>query len=233
MTIARLDPTAPRKKHALDRWVRRYNERNPARAIHRPHGFNPDTPRIGTAARSYLKLMQHATGLQVTGIFNEPTMLRLFPPGLRSKVMALAHAELGEHEWPAGSNAGPVLEYLRAAGINVGAPWCASFVTWVLKHRGFTRFPGNPAYVPSWLAFAKTHDLLKPHDKSHYGDLWIWNWDGGLADHIGFCDEGVKGSTAYYLDGNVGNFGGQVTDAARPESGIAAVVDLIKLSRLK
>jgi hypothetical protein len=73
---------------------------------------------------------------------------------------------------------------------------------------------------------------LKPHNESRYGDLWLWNWDGGLLDHIGFCDEGIKGSTAYYLDGNVGNYGGQVTDAARPSYGVALVVDLDKLYKL-
>lgn len=52
-------------------------------------------------------------------------------------------------------------------------------------------------------------------------------------DHIGFCDEGVKGNMAYYIDGNVGNYGGQVTDSARPSSGIALVIDLVKLHNLK
>lgn len=225
------DPTAPRKKYALLKWSRRYNKLN-GNKIEVPAGFNPDTKVIGGPAREFVKRMQRATGLPVTGRFDRATMLRLLPPGIRSRVMARAHGELGEHEWPAGSNAGPVLEYLRPLGLGA-APWCAAFVTWCLHHEGFTHFPANPAYVPSWGAWAKLNDLTKPMSESKSGDLWCWNWDGGLLDHIGFCDEGIKGTTAYYLDGNVGNYGGQVTDAGRPASGVALVIDLVKLSRVK
>jgi hypothetical protein len=228
------DPTAPRKKYALLRWVRTYNTRNPQRPILTPKGFNPESPRVGAPAREFVKRFQRATGLQVTGHFDEPTMARLLPPGIRGEVMALAHSEVGEHEWPPGSNAGPVMEYLRPLGIGPGAPWCAAFVTWVLHHKGFRHFPPNPAYVPSWEEWARQHDLLKPRHLSKRGDLWVWNWDGGAPDHIGFCDEGIKGgTTAFYLDGNVGAYGGSVTDAGRPANGIETVIDLVKLHALK
>lgn len=226
------DPTARRKKYALLKWVRRHNARNPAHRIPKPKGFNPETPRIGKPAREYLRAMQRATGMPVTGQFDEATMRRLFPPGIRGSVMARAHAELGTHEWPSGSNSGEVKRYLAAVGLGGGSPWCAAFVTWVLKKQGFTRFPPNPAFVPSWEEWGRARGLLKPHDLSKPGDLWIWDWDGGAGDHIGFCDEGIRGATAYYLDGNVGAYGGSVTDAARPEGGIAVVIDLVKLRRL-
>ena len=231
--VARIDPTAPRKKYALLKWSRKWNVRNPGRMVAAPHGFNPESPHIGKPAREFVRAMQRATGLKVTGQFDEATMRHLLPPGIRGVVMAKAHAELGEHEWPPNSNNGPIVEYLHAVGISGGQPWCAAFVTWDLKECGFKHFPVNPAYAPSWLEFARHHGLLKPLDRSLPGDLWLWNWDGGLIDHIGFCDEGVKGATAYYLDGNVGAYGGSVTDAARPAGGIADVIDLVKLHNLK
>lgn len=227
-----VDPTAPRKKYALAKYARRWNKKH-GRQIERPPGFNPEVPRIGKPARDFVRSMQRASGLTVTGQFDRPTMLKLFPPGIRSRVMAEAHAQLGVHEWPAGSNRGEVLKYLEAAGINFGAPWCAAFVTWVLKREGFERFPTKPAWVPAWVAFAKEHDLLKPAAQSRRGDLWCWDWDGGLADHIGFCDDtNPRDLTAYYLDGNVGAYGGSVTHGFRPVAPLKNVIDLVKLYQL-
>jgi hypothetical protein len=178
--------------------------------------------------------MQKATGLEVTGKFNRPTMYKLLPQaGIRSAVMASAHDEEGVHEWPPYSNRGPVMKYLNSVGITSGAPWCAAFVSYILHENKVTGRPTNPAWCPNWVDYARKYNLLKPMRDSRQGDLWLWNWDGGLVDHIGFCDEGIKGSTAYYLDGNVGANGGTVTDAARPASAIAYVIDLVKLSEVK
>ena len=227
------DPRAELKKHALVRFVRAWNVKNPGHQIATPPGFNPDTGVIGLPAREFLKAMQQAVHLPVSGRFDLITMLKLLPPGIRGQTMARAHAEVGEHEWPPGSNMGPIVEYLHAVGLSGGYPWCAAFVTWCLRHEGFTHFPPNPAYVPSWGEWATQHKLTKPHAQSLMGDLWCWNWDGGALDHIGFCDEGIKGNMAWYVDGNVGAYGGTVTDSERPESGIALVIDLVKLKALR
>ena len=227
------DPTAPRKKYALLKWSRKYNAANPAHRIATPHGFNPEAKAIGTPARDFVRLMQRATGLPVTGQFDEATMRRLLPPGIRGAVMAKAHGQLGVHEWPDGSNSGPVRKYLEAAGYPWAGPWCAAFVTWVLKMCGFRRLPANPASVESWLEFGQAHGLLKPVAKSLHGDLWIWAFGGNPHAHIGFADEGVKGGIAYFLDGNVGDHGGTVTDSERAAYQIHAVIDLVKLHNLK
>jgi hypothetical protein len=124
-----------------------------------------------------------------------------------------------------------VLKYLKDIGLGP-APWCAAFVSYILKREGIDRWPPNRAYVPSWGDWAKQKNLTKPLSQSKMGDLWCWNWDGGLLDHIGFCDEGVKGTSAYYIDGNVGAYGGSVTDAERPASGVALVIDLLRLAKL-
>lgn len=241
MTPLPKDPTAPRKKYALIKWVRRWNHAHPSRAIARPEGFDPETEVVGEPARELLRAMQRAAGLEVTGRFDGPTMLRFFPMTVRGRVMAKAHSELGVHEWPPYSNRGEVLKYLKAAGIPFGAPWCASFVTWVLKECGFKKFPSNPASAWDWYLFGKRHDLLRPVAKSEPGDLWGWEWSrdfkgggsDGMYDHIGFCDDRKPGDqVAYYLDGNVGANGGTVTAASRSAAYIAYVIDLEKLSRL-
>ena len=227
------DPTAPRKKYALLKWSRRWNKANPGRQIVVPAGFSPKTTAIGKPAREFVRMMQRECGLRVTGQFDEVTMRHLLPVGIRGAVMAMAHSQLGVHEWPSSSNSGPVMKYLKAAGYPWAGPWCAAFVTWVLMRCGFKHLPAQPASVEAWLEFGQRHGLLKPASKSLQGDLWIWQFDGNPHAHIGFCDEGIKGNLAYFLDGNVGAYGGAVTDSERYAGQLHAVVDLVKLHQLK
>jgi len=240
------DPTAQRKKYALVRWFREYNAKHPAAPLHywRPQGsatspFDPETPKVGTPARETLKIMQRACKLEhISGQFDRATMAILLPPkpNIRHDVMATAMSQLGIHETPDGSNWGPVAKYLGAAGIGGPGAWCAAFVTWDLLDSGFRRaqLPGNPAWVPAWEDWGRKHSLLVPARESRLGDLWIWNWDGGQADHIGLCDDTKPGDpVAYYLDGNVGAHGGSVTEGSRPASGIEVVISLEKLWALR
>jgi hypothetical protein len=230
-----MDPTAPRKKYALLKWVRHYNKRNHAHIIAIPDGFRPKVQRIGEPARILLRRMQHAAGIPESGHFDERTMRRLLPPGTRSKVMGKAHSQLGVHEWPAGSNSGPVRKYLEAAGYPWAGPWCAAFVTWVLLKVGFKRscLPPAPASVASWLEHAREHHCLKPVEDALRGDLWIWGFGGNPHAHIGFCDDrDPDDQVAYGLDGNVGDYGGSVTHVTRSSGQITACIDLIKLKRI-
>ena len=229
------NPNAPRRKYALLKWVRNFNAKNPGRTIATPDGFDPETEVVGDPAREFLRAMQRVAGLSTTGQFDHATMVKLLPPGIRGEVMARAHAEVGEHEWPPGSNMGEIVEYLHSVGLGGGYPWCAAFATWVLKKEGFKHFPPNPASADSWGKWAKSKGCTKPVRNSMRGDLWCWEWgnNDGMLDHIGFVDEGVKGTQAWYLDGNVGAYGGSVTDAARSVSAVAVTIDLVRLRALK
>jgi len=232
-----VDPTAPRKKYALLKWVRRWNDAHPKDKIEVPATFKPGTEVVGNPARELLKEMQRRAKLPVSGNFNKATMAILLPIGVRGRVMATAHGELGVHEWPPGSNRGEVLKYLKAAGIGYGAPWCVSFVYWVLLHSGFERrqLPSGPASTPNWYTHAKKHGCLKPVKDSKLGDIWLWEWGNsdGMLDHGGFCDDtNPSDRIAYYLDGNVGAYGGSVTHGARSAQNIAACIDVVKLSRV-
>jgi hypothetical protein len=233
------DATAARKKHLLLKAVRRWNKANPKRKVNIPPGFDPHTPRIGEPCRKLLRDYTTTCGMTPTNLFTKAVMKRLLPkPGIRSEVMATAHAELGTHEWPPGTNRGEVLKYLRAAGIGFGAPWCVSFVYWVLLHSGFERhqLPSWPASTPEWYNFAKPRGCLKPVSKSLMGDIWLYEWGNGdgMLDHGAFCDDpNPRNSTGLSLDGNVGAYGGSVTQVARPAGTIAACIDLVRLHGLK
>jgi len=232
-----IDVTAPRKKYLLLKWVRAWDQKHPKNKIVRVKGFNPDTEVVGESAREFLKNAQRKARVPVTGQFNRPTMMWLRPDtGIRSKTMAIAHGELGVHEWPPSSNRGEVLRYLRSVGINYGAPWCASFVTWCLKEAGFTHFPDGPASADSWGRWGKANGILKPLNESLPGDLWGYEWGNsdGMFDHIGFCDDkDPKDHVAYGLDGNIGAYGGSVAHAVRSTANIGYVIDLEKLYKLR
>ena len=229
------DLTAKRKKFLLLRYVKRRNQKNPQHVIRIPEGFDVQTARIGEPARELLRNMQRMTGLTETGRFDRETMKKLLPVGVRGEVMAFVHAELGTHEWPPGTNLGEVVKYLNAVGLGGGYPWCAAFSTYCLKKIGFKHFPPNPASADSWGRWAKQKGITKNKGLSTLGDLWCWEWGNsdGMLDHIGFCDEGIKGSLAYYVDGNVGAYGGSVTDSSRYAGQIAVVIDLVRLHNLK
>jgi hypothetical protein len=234
--MAKLDHTAPRKKTRLLRWVRRYNRKNPASRIVILKGFSTKTPRVGAPARELIKEMQRRSGApHISGQFDEWTMLRLFPPTLRGRVMAIAHSQLGIHEWPPNSNSGPVRKFLTAAGYPWAGPWCAAFVTWCLLKAGVKRscLPANPASVESWLDHARAHGCLKPVSASKMGDLWVWGLGGNPHAHLAFCDDtNMRDPEADGLDGNVGDYGGEVTHTARSEGLITACIDVVKLSRI-
>jgi len=236
------DPTAPRKKYALAKWIREYNAKHPeAERItyyrepgSTDSGFNPETEVIGQPARETLKKCQRIWNIPVSGNFDQATMKRLLPIGLRGGVMSRAHGELGVHEWPAGSNSGPVRKYLEAAGYPWAGPWCAAFVTWCLLKAGVKVVPHGAASVEAWLNLAHQHDLIVPVQKSKLADLWVWGLGGNPHAHIGFCDDtDPRDAIAYGLDGNVGNYGGMVTQVQRSSGLITACIDFEKLARLK
>lgn len=106
----------------------------------------------------------------------------------RSRAVDVALKEVGVTESPAGSNWGPrVSQYLRAAGINFPAPWCAAFVTWVLGRIGYVVTTPGPASVESWVVWGGKHGKIV--QRPFRGDLVCYDWDGNRwYDHIGFVD---------------------------------------------
>ena len=100
-------------------------------------------------------------------------------------------------------------EYLAAAGVPPGNPWCASFVTWALQQAGH-RIPGSGwAAVRTWVqaAEAGTSDLqvVSPGD-ARPGDIVAYDWGGqedfGADGHIGFVACRVEGGRFTALEGN-------------------------------
>jgi hypothetical protein len=141
---------------------------------------------------------------------------------------ALAEAKrwLGTKETPPNSNvAKPFGPWYNGY---VG-PWCAVFVSYCLEKAGFKHTdPGSArwAYCPYMVndARAQRNGLRAiPASAVEPGDIVLYDWDGGVADHVGFFEEWiVRGSTFHAIEGNtaVGNDsnGGEVMRRVRSVS---------------
>jgi hypothetical protein len=153
--------------------------------------------------------------------------------GLSKRALALARHYIGTKEYPAGSN---VTLFGKWYG-EVGVPWCAIFVSYVLSHTGR---PFKYAYVPSIVADARSgknglraipsarvnaaiaagHPVLVTYD---------WNHDG-TADHVGFAT-GVSNGYVTAVEGNTGDAnwsnGGEVLKETRPLGLVEQFVEVL------
>ena len=133
--------------------------------------------------------------------------------GRRALAEALRH--VGVRESPPGSND---TMFGRWFGAN-GVPWCAIFASYcydvgagVVLCRGWHGAgvgPRGVAYVPTLAAWLKaTHRTV---EEPAPGDLVVFDWDGGLPDHVGLVVratasglETVEGNTAAGNDSDGG-----------------------------
>jgi len=117
-----------------------------------------------------------------------------------------------------GENRGErVEEYLAAAGLGPGNPWCASFVTWCLRKAGYQGGPqAGAGAVRYWAKWAEDRGrLLSGGAFARRGDLFLWlNEDG--TGHTGFVCEVARKLGFWWvrtLEGNSNEAGSREGDA--------------------
>lgn len=162
------------------------------------------------------------TPLPVTYKIRRKTRLRANRISQREKALLIAKKELGIKEFPYGSN---IVKYSTWYGLN--GPWCAMFITWCYAQAGnkntFKR-GSNYAYCPFIVNDARAErNGLRTVSKPIPGDLVLYDWDGGVSDHIGIFERWVTpGSSFLAIEGNtsLGNQsnGGQVMRRLRFQS---------------
>ena len=181
-------------------------------------------PHWGAASIYALKEIQKVLKQTQTGVWDAKLQGCLYPPAAPSAIQRLIAVELhevGVKENPPGSNAGPrVSQYEAVCGLN-HEPWCGCFQRWALKEIGYKGpLPPNPAYVPSWVAWARQHGLTVK--TSRPGDLVTFDWArDGVGNHIGLVHgwpNTIEGNTSV---GNNSN-GGEVM--VRDRGSVAADV---------
>jgi cell wall-associated NlpC family hydrolase len=118
------------------------------------------------------------------------------PRPLRAKALTAARGQLGVKESPAGSN-----RVKFSAWYGLVGPWCAMFVSWAYAQAGSKL---RYAYVPYIVADARAGRnglQVVSYAQAQPGDLVCYDWDGGVADHVGLL-ESKHGSTFYAIEGN-------------------------------
>ena len=150
---------------------------------------------------------------------------------LRLRALDHARGQLGVKESPAGTNR---VKFSRWYGMT--GPWCAMFATWAYAMAGSheLRRGFRYAYVPFIVsdARARRHGLKTvSYFRARPGDLVCFDWDGGVADHVGILEKKVRpwgrgyfqtieGNTALGNDSN----GGEVMRRRRHKSQVQAFV---------
>jgi CHAP domain len=133
-------------------------------------------------------------------------------PGRRALAEALRH--VGVRESPPGSNR---TMFGRWYGVD-GVPWCAIFVSYCFSvgagvtlcrgWHGAGVSPRGVAYVPTLEAWLRgTGRSLAEGVPPAPGDLVVFDWDGGLPDHVGIVIASRGGDRLDTVEGNtaVGN----------------------------
>jgi len=138
---------------------------------------------------------------------------------MRVKALREAERHLGYKERPAGSNK---TRFGKWYGVD-GQPWCAIFVSWCYHVAG-SKF--HYAYVPYIVNDARrgVNGLQVTRDPKP-GDVVCFDWDGGVADHVGLYREDgsiltTEGNTGIGNDSN----GGEVMHRTRENSQVEAFV---------
>mgnify|MGYP001036965686 CR=1 FL=1 len=114
-------------------------------------------------------------------------------------IVRIARSQLGEAEFPPGSNCtkyGPCVE------------WCALFVSWVWQHAGVRMAGGTApyAYSGSFYAWVREHGGrdLPPTATPLPGDAVMFGHGVNDMDHVGIV-ESVFGGEIVTIDGNFGD----------------------------
>ena len=128
---------------------------------------------------------------------------------LGAAALRIAQTQRGVRE-TGGANTGPqVDEYLAAAGVSPGNPWCASFMTWALGKAGH-EMPGSGwAAVATWVRNAEQGSnglQIVSAEDARPGDIVAYDFGGqsdfGADGHIGFLDSTVADGRFTALEGN-------------------------------
>lgn len=151
------------------------------------------------------------------------------------KAVRWMEARAGLTEKPAGSNRVPqLMQEGKIAGLakwtySMGWPWCAyatslsnlvsgGYHGWAGLIKGWT----NPLYCPTILADAKAGKnglRLIAKSEAKRGDLLLFNWDGGVVDHIGRARGPWDGKSIKTVEANT-SFG---TSGSQSDGGAIAL----------
>ncbi len=121
------------------------------------------------------------------------------------KMIALAQGEVGQAEYPDGSNDSPRIATYReaTAGSGVG-PWCAYFTSWLGQQAGMPLGESGQGFgrVDDVYAWAQSTGRAVPNGPGvtpNPGDLIVWD------EHIGMVEQVLPDGRVQTIEGNSSN----------------------------
>jgi peptidoglycan hydrolase-like protein with peptidoglycan-binding domain len=178
----------------------------------------------GLATAGAVRAFQRDHQLQVDGVVGANTQALLktavVPPGPAPIVrkastlgqLALAESlrEVGSKESPANSNKNKFGKWFGVDGV----AWCNIFVSYCFVNgadyticsgfKGAGVYAKGCTYVPTTEAWLHATGMWKGRTEPLPGDIAIYNWHGGLPDHIGIVEEYLGGGKFNAIEGNTG-----------------------------
>ncbi len=178
----------------------------------------------GAATAGAVRAFQRDHQLQVDGVVGARTrsLLRSAPtppapvPIVRKpstigqRALAASLNELGTKESPANSNRNKFGKWFGVDGV----AWCNIFVSYCFLngaeyvicagHKGLGVYAKGCTYVPTTEAWLNATGMWKGRTEPLPGDIAIYNWHGGLPDHIGIVEEYLGGGRFNAIEGNTG-----------------------------
>ncbi len=140
-------------------------------------------------------------------------------------VLSVAGGEVGYSRWTdqeAGTKYGRWYADLTGDSYfaQSGVPFCAMFVSWVFAQAGATcqGIPG--AYCPWILNAGRDAGALVSCSDAQPGDVVLFDWDGGVCDHVGIVES--NDGRLHTIEGNTS--GGKVARRTRAYGYVAGII---------
>lgn len=226
------------------RWIgrkKRLKAYAEAHGIPVPKGYRIN-PVCGSSCRELIRRVQrHLYGEGgVSGKWNGGLDAAIAPKlTVQQRALKIAKGEIGVKEQPPGSNSGKrVREYQASTSLGgTGWPWCGAYTNWCYARAGRPLKGFNQAYVPDYVATARRNEdglRIVSASKVKPGDLVCFDWDGGVADHIGIVETppssssrglftAIEGNTSFSNNSN----GGQVMRRERHVSQVECFIRVV------
>jgi hypothetical protein len=193
----------------------------------------------GVTTAAAVRSFQRTNKLQIDGVVGastrkalrsakkpaQPQAIQRQPSSIGQQALDEALKHIGTKESPSGSNKTAFGKWFGVDGV----AWCNVFVSYCFSigakyvicagFNGAGVYPNGCTYVPTTEAWMQATGIWKGRTTPLPGDIAIYNWDGGVPDHIGIVEQDLGGGKFNAIEGNtaVGNDsnGGQVMRRVR------------------